>query len=178
MNVSVILTVVVAILSSATTLAAVWLGARLGRRRVSDKEQYRRWLSVFDRPAFRGHYNWKSDPEPFEEAITLVLQAVNTGNIFNRAGNELTELRGIGKKQLSRADLQEQMDDVANRLQRIRVLAREQLASGGRSREVNARQIDNERDTIIASMNEKWSSFGFRRLPKPTSIEYKDAYEE
>ena len=185
MSVSVVLTVTVAILSSATTLGAVWLSARLGRQRVPDKEQYRKWLSVFDRPAFKGPYNFRTDLPPFEKAISLVLQAVDTGNVYNRAGNELTELRGIGKAQLHQAALREQMDDVANRLQKVRALVRkqmrEQMAGDVRLSYTDlAQSIDAERDAIITSMNEKWAAFGFRGLPIPTSLnnEYEYMHEE
>ncbi|MGW4124421.1 hypothetical protein [Nocardia sp. NPDC004711] len=167
-----------AVIGALATLSAAILNDWLRRRRSSDKEQLRKWLTVFDRPAFRGPYDWKSNPSKFEEAIDLVIKAVNSGHVFTRKGVEMTELRGIGKAQLHDPRLREEMDVVVDNLQHIRALARAQLKGAKMAHEVAA-EIDQRRDRIIETLNSLWSSKGLRGLPKPTALAaYEELYDE
>jgi hypothetical protein len=168
----------VGLVGPAATLGAVYLAHILGRRHISDKEQFRRWLTVFDRPAFKGPYSWKSDPKPFEEAIDIVIKAVNSGEVTNRQGARLTELSGIGKSQLRDGELRAKMDEVVERLQRIRSLVRAQLA-GRQTGPTLAMEIDSHRDWIIDAMNQAWAKFHLRGLKLPTTVQnYEEIYHD
>jgi hypothetical protein len=67
---------------------------RLQKRKVSDREQFYSWRVVFDRPAFRGSFTYRSDPRPFVDAIRQTVRAVNTGTVFQPGVGEYVQHRG------------------------------------------------------------------------------------
>jgi hypothetical protein len=178
MDLSIAVPLITAVLGAMAALGAVYLTHYLGKRRISDKEQFRLWLTLFDRPAFKGPYRWKSDPKPFEEAINIVINAINTGDVRNRRGDQLTELCGKGKTQLRNPRLREQMDAVAERLRAIRGLIRAQIAGRATGPDLAA-EVDSHRDWVITEMNRSWAKFGFRGLELPSQADsYEGMYEE
>jgi hypothetical protein len=167
-----------ALCGAAVTLGGVYLAHGLNKRRLSDKEQFRNWLTLFDRPAFRGRYSWKSKPKPFEETMSIMINAINTGDVRNRRGAQLTEICGKGKTQLRDAGLRAQMDEVVVRLLKVRGLVRVQMRGDPAGRDL-ASQIDTHRDWIISSMNQSWKRLGLRGLELPTQLKhYDNMYDE
>jgi hypothetical protein len=184
MNSTAVVAIVAALIGAGGTLAAVLLTYRLSRRRISDKEQFGKWQVVFDRPAFRGPYLWKSDPVRFESTITIIIEAINTGHVTSHSDNERKGLRGIGKSQLRDPKLREIMDAVVDHLLRVRALVRKQIEIRKMDPAANLtldqlKEMDEHRDWIISTMNESWSKFRLGTLKLPTEIRnYEDVYEQ
>lgn len=56
-----------------------------------DKDLFRFYRKIFDRPAFRGPFSWQTDPQPFRRGMGLTLKAINTGILKDKTGSTLIE---------------------------------------------------------------------------------------
>ena len=146
------------------------LADRLRRqRRMTDKEQLREWMLFFDRPAWRGPFTWKSDPRPYEQVLADTIKAINTGQLATRGGGELTDHRARGKSQLRNPQLRGEMDEIVERLERVRRMVRETIDDHARRAQFTT-QIDAERDEIVRLLNRIAERFKLNGLPIPTSF--------
>lgn len=162
--------IIAALIGVAGGIAGTVLADRLRRQRhMSDKEQFREWLLFFDRPAWRGPFTWKSDPRPYEQVLTDTIKAINTGHLVTRGGAELSEHRVRGKSQLRSPQLRGEMDEIVERLERVRTMVRQTIDDAGRRAQF-ASQIDIERDEIVGMLNRVAERFRLQGLPLPTSF--------
>ncbi len=86
--------------------------------RLSDKEILRLYQSVFDRRAFRGLYQPKTDQEPFRKVIKDSILAINTGFRRTRSGDPLTE-QAKGIRHIKNSKSRKKLRIVVGRLNRI-----------------------------------------------------------
>lgn len=158
-------------------VVGVYLTYRLGLRGVSDREQFVRWQVAFNRSAFRGSYQMRSDPEPFLKAILDTLQAINTGMLVSRSNVEVTGQRGKGMTQLNDKGLRSGMFQVVGLLEQIKQQVQSQLNNQPVPDFISV--IDNERDAVIRAMNQMWMKLGLQPLPLPTEVaDYRQVYGE
>ncbi len=139
----------------------------LSRRRLTDKEIFDEWQRAFDRPAFRGRYDWHSDKAPFQQAIADTSLALHTGVRVSRSGR--ARGKGAGIKDIKNPDWREKMRVVERRLNKISKVVQglEQPPPGQTPADI----IDSERDEIIKTLNEIWSALKLPELPIPTAPE-------
>ena len=159
---------IIALISVAGSVLVAILAYMLSRRRISDKEMFWKWRVAFDRRAFKGPYNWHSDPQPFEKAIEETIEAVNTGVVVTGSGGG-----GLGKAYIRKADWRVKMEEVERRLSKI-----SNLVTGLEKPldETPAEAINRERDEIITTLNKIWKGLGIPELPIPTQV--KDFFPE
>lgn len=161
---------VVGVILGAVTSAFVsnWLQ----KRRISDKEQFYSWRVAFDRSAFRGKYSYRTNQQPFIDAMKQTIRAINTGLIIHSGGQRDTEHRGKGKSQLRRASWRNSMDEVEKRLHKI-VVASEARLSGAPDPYVDPDtvDIDAERNLVVDTMNGIWRQLNIPGLDLPTEAE-------
>jgi hypothetical protein len=155
-----------------------WEQQQLGQM-SSDKRIFQSWYIAFNRPAFKGPYNYRSEelglkpgePSPFRRAIADTIQAVTTGVRVNRSGMVLG--RGGGIDAVSNPDWRTKMQGIERRLNRIsRVLQGLEKLDNQTPGEV----IDYERDEIIKTLNEIFRVLEIDELPLPTLGDYEDAF--
>ena len=143
---------------------------------MSDKEQFQEWLLFFDRPAWRGPFSWQTDPRPYEKVLTDTLKAINTGQLVTRGGTVLSDHSARGKSQLREPQLRVEMDDIVQRLERLRKLVREIISAPvtamQEARERAGSSIDADRDEIVRRLNTIAARFNLHTLPLPTSVRY------
>jgi len=144
-------------------LAATGLtGYIWGRRRARERDLFLLWRTAFDRPAFRGAYQYHSSGENFRRAIATIIKSMATGILFDSSGHELIRVQGVyyGPSQIRSSSRREVLIEIQGRLQKlIRLSATGQQNSG----------LDNERDAIICRLNEVWRSLGIASMKLPTS---------
>ena len=132
---------------------------------LQDKDLFRFYRRVFDRPAFRGPFSWQTDPQPFKRGMELTLKAINTGILKDKMGVTLIEdmpTRGEIKSERLRIT----MEEIAARLKKICNLAANPSEPGLTGRG----NIDEERDEIIKKLNEVWITIGISPMTIPTEI--------
>jgi hypothetical protein len=130
-----------------------------------DKDLFRFYRKIFDRPAFRGPFSWQTDPQPFKRGMELTLKAINTGILTDKMGNTLIEdMPSRGEIRSER--LRTTMEEVASSLKKICNLATSSVEPGL----TGVGNIDEERDEIIKKLNEIWITIGMTPLPIPTEI--------
>ena len=176
---SVVVPIVAALIGVAGGIASTILADRLRRRRsMPDREQLREWLLFFDRPAWRGPLSWKTDLSKYEKALDDTIKAVNTGHLATRSGTPLEDHRVRGKSQLRDQQLRADMDDIGDRLERVRSLLREGRDDPAKQAAL-ADQIDHERDQIVRTLNSAAQRFRLNGLRVPTSVKsYEEVYDE
>jgi hypothetical protein len=161
--------IVAALIGVAGGIAGTFLADRLRRqRRMTDKEQFREWLLYFDRPAWRGPFTWKSDPGPYEQVLANTIKAINSGYLAMSAG-EMSEHRTLGKSQLRNKQLRGEMDEIVERLEKVRAMVRATIDDPSR-REEFAPEIDAERDEIVRTLNRVAERFKLQVLRLPTTF--------
>lgn len=139
-------------------------------RKQSDKNAFWLWRTAFDRSAFKGPFTWHSDQDAFRSALDATTKAVTTGVLTDRQGGVLG--RGKPKGELKRPQYRSTMDDVELRLRRIRSAI---IQPGAPDRDDVAKDIDDERDAIIRSLNAIWTELGIAQLPVPSDVvDYRD----
>ena len=160
-------------------IASTILADRLRRRRsMPDREQLREWLLFFDRPAWKGPLSWKTDLSKYEKALDDTVKAINTGHLATRSGAPLEDHRARGKSQLRDEKLRATMEEVGDRLERVRSLLREGRDDPAKHVAL-ADQIDRERDEIVITLNAAAQRFGLIGLRVPTSVKaYDEVYGE
>ncbi|HEY5844214.1 MAG TPA: hypothetical protein VIU87_22640 [Mycobacterium sp.] len=184
MDSTAVVAIVAALIGAGGAMTAVLLTFRLNKRSISDKEQLRLWRVLLDRPAFRGPYSWKSNPERYDSTITIVIEAINTGQVTNREGLESQGLRGKGRSQLRDENLRDVMEKVVDHLLRVRALVRKQMGAKSKNPPENLsldemKEMDRLRDEIISTMNESWSKFKISTLKLPTEVvSYEEVYDK
>lgn len=142
---------------------------KLERKRASDKELFSVWRMAFDRPAFKGPFNWQSDQLAFRRAIDLTLKAVNTGVLLDRQGVELG--RGKGKAYISDSKRRLAMEAVERRLNHIQSL----IPNPEEPRDEKViTTIDRDRDEIIKTLNDIWKGLEIPLLPIPSDVKDMD----
>jgi hypothetical protein len=162
----------------AGALLAAVLGALvsylLGQRRASDRSVLELWRAAFDRPAFKGPYQWHSDQERFREAIELTIQCVNTGILQNRKGTVIGTAKP--KAQLKNPAWRLLGEDVERRLNRIR----ESIPAAGLAADPEiVEALEKDRKKIIESLNAAWKRTGLPLLPLPSEAEtIADVFDE
>ncbi len=163
--------VVGALIGGAATLGAVFLSYLLRRRHMSDKEQFYEWLIMFDRPAWRGSFVYRSYPfEPFIQAIDDTILALDTGKFVSRGGKDLPH-GALGVAQLRNPARRREMHEVLDHLRRIRDIARElppPPADNETTKLVDL--MDEERDGVIDTMNRLWADLGIEGVRRPSEI--------
>lgn len=130
-----------------------------------DKELFRFYRKIFDRPAFRGPFSWQTDPQPFKRGMELTLKAINTGILKDKTGSTLIDdmpTRGEIKSE----KLRKTMEEVSASLKKICNLAASQVEHGL----TGQGNIDEERDDIIKTLNEIWITLGMPPMTIPTEI--------
>jgi hypothetical protein len=79
-------TVIGAVIGAVAVVVAAAAPYYLSRRRMSDRDLFWRWRDAFDRRAFKGPFEMRSDPAPFAQAINDLLRAISTGRIVISLG--------------------------------------------------------------------------------------------
>lgn len=130
-----------------------------------DKDLFRFYRKIFDRPAFRGPFSWQTDPKPFKRGMELTLKAINTGILKDKTGTTLIEdmpTRGDIRSETLRIT----MEEIAARLKKICNL----VASPEEPGLTGQGNVDEERDEIIKKLNEIWITIGIPPMTIPTEI--------
>jgi hypothetical protein len=166
-----------ALIGFAGGIASAILTDRLRRRRsMPDRQQLKEWLLFFDRPAWKGPMTAKSHPEHYEKVLADTIKAINTGLLATRSGSPLGDHQARGKSELRDKKLRAQMDDVTNRVERIRALLRQRNDSNYTSKIIP--EIDRQRDQIVETLNDAALRFGLKSsLQIPTKYSFEDVYE-
>jgi hypothetical protein len=169
---SVVDAVIGGVIGLAGGIIVTLLGDWLRRRKISDREAFALLLEAFDRPAFKGMFQWHSNQADFKKAIEDTILAVNTGKRISRSGHELRE--GKGKTSIKNKEWRSLLEEVERSLNRIKVLSDNDLQ--GR---LAGPEIDAERDRIISLLNTAWTSLGLGGLQLPTAYaSYSEVFRE
>jgi len=132
---------------------------------LQDKDVFKFYRKIFDRPAFRGPFSWQTDPQPFRRGMELTLKAINTGILKDKMGITLIEDMPT-KGEIRSERLRITMEEIAASLKKICNLAASP-EEPGLTRQGN---IDEERDEIIKMLNEIWITIGIPPMTIPTDI--------
>jgi hypothetical protein len=143
-----------------------WLTSR--RARISDKKQMEKWRVIFDQAAFKGLYEWKSEPDAFVQTLRQVTKAINTGQVVLSRGNHIDSMSGLAKSQLRDHELRSIMDDVAGQLHSMRVL----IETTPREALMTLEDpLDTQRDRMIKTLNRALGRVKLEKLKLPTEYE-------
>jgi len=131
------------------------------RRSTSDRELFQLLRQAFDRPAFRGPYMFQSNHLAFQEAVAIVLKAVETGKYFDRGGKDVGELDGRyrGPFSMRNPACRKVLKDVRDRLQRILHFSNQIAKAQIENTAETMKHIDDDRDAVVRSLNGFWKSF-------------------
>ena len=130
-----------------------------------DKEIFRFYRRIFDRPAFRGPFSWQTDPQPFKKGMELTLKAINTGILTDKSGAILVKDIPT-RSEIKSETLATAMENISARLKKICNLVASDLGPGL----TGDGNVDEERDAIIKILNEIWITIGIRPMTIPTKI--------
>jgi hypothetical protein len=86
-----------------------------------------------------------TDPQPFVEAMNIVIKGFNSGRVTDRKGAHYEELSGKGVSRLRDKELRGEMEKVVTQLQRIR-----DAAQSYRDTRKYDPELDNGRDLVSA----------------------------
>jgi hypothetical protein len=160
-----------ALIGAAAALLAASLAAIathvFGRMRASDKDALWLWRTGFDRPAFKGPYEWHSDQVAFRKAIEDSIKCINTGVLSSRTGAALGTAKP--KAQIRNSEWRAVGDKVEQKLNRIRQLVPD---SGAPPQDPKIMETMNrERNEIIEMLNGIWNRARIPPLPRVESGE-------
>jgi hypothetical protein len=132
-----------------------------GRRRARERDLFLLWRNAFDRAAFRGAYQYHSEPERFQRAMSMVIKSIAMGKLFDSDGRELARVEGVyhGPSQIRNKQRRKAILQVRERVEEIRRLSL-----------MRRENIDSERDKVVEEMNELWKSLGIEPMCLPTEF--------
>jgi hypothetical protein len=143
---------------------------------TQDKEIFLNYREAFDRPAFKGKYQfwseWAYDPDGlsrFQKAITDTVLCLTTGARRTRSGKDLG--MGKGKTHIVNPGWRSDVDEVEKLLSAIFEIVDQNKYNPYL---IDAGPIDEYRDQIIRILNATWIALDIPPLPIPTTVERHD----
>jgi hypothetical protein len=117
-------TIIISALALLVSISVGWFSYRQRAQEREDRRQeseiglFAYFGAVFARPAFRGPYQWISDPKLFKKAIDDTLLAIVAGYHQTRTGRPINQRLG----QSTDSERRRKMEDVTERLRRIQAI--------------------------------------------------------
>lgn len=137
---------------------------------VRDKERFKFYRFVFNRPAFKGKFTWHCDISEYKEALNEIMKALNTG-FYKTFDDKPNDKRAIDK--IHDKHWRASMENVALNLQNIK-----QILQNNADPFVKANEIDDIRDNTIIEINKILSELKIDLLKIPTEVKtYNEAFE-
>jgi hypothetical protein len=140
-------------------------------RETSDRGALELWRIAFDRPAFKGPYQWHSDQDAFRQAINLTIKCINTGSLYDRHENTVS-FNARARTQIENPEWRKAGEAMVSKLADLtRLIPRDKQRPDQKTQE----DIDQIRNEVIDILNPIWESVGLRTARRPT--EAKDLEE-
>ncbi len=129
----------------------------------SDREIFEFYRQAFNRPAFKGKWQWHSSLRQYDQAINDTIRAINTGILTTRSGKEF--LRIFTDMYIANEQWRREKEKIVLRLSNIRISLQN---ANFMQPNVVGDVLDNERNEIIRSLNKILEALNIERLPIPT----------